>query len=272
MDAAFAAMDDVDHRMSLWHESELTRLNEAGEGRLSAPLWTVISEALAVARTSGGAFDPTVEPWTSPLPATLSRPKACIGYTAIRQDAAHRRISLQGRRIDLGGIAKGYACDQAVTAIMRAGATGAVVNLGQSSIKAEGNQSARVLIRDPEQPDAPVWGEWLLKDMSLSTSGGDQKPGHIMDPHAGKPIHARVSMAVVMKSAMRADALSTAIYVLGAGPGLLLLAREGADGYVLQRAQGKKQIITTQGFSRKYRLRLPADVQLIESPQAAAMN
>src|SRR5262245_41910843 len=62
LDAAFAALDDVDHRMSLWKPSELSALNARGAGELSPPLFAVLDRSLEIARASHGAFDPTVEP------------------------------------------------------------------------------------------------------------------------------------------------------------------------------------------------------------------
>ena len=62
VDAAFAALDVVDRSMSVWKESELTRLNRAGEARVSPELQAVVDHALEVAAASEGAFDPTVEP------------------------------------------------------------------------------------------------------------------------------------------------------------------------------------------------------------------
>src|SRR5262245_23411669 len=62
LDAAFAALDDVDQRMSLWKPSELSALNARGAGELSPPLFAVLDRSLEIARASHGAFDPTVEP------------------------------------------------------------------------------------------------------------------------------------------------------------------------------------------------------------------
>src|SRR5262245_59319835 len=62
LDAAFAALDDVDRRMSLWKPSELSALNAQGAGELSPPLFAVLDRSLEIARASHGAFDPTVEP------------------------------------------------------------------------------------------------------------------------------------------------------------------------------------------------------------------
>lgn len=265
LDAAYAALEDVDTRMSLWHESELTRLNAAGEAVLSAPLWTVVDAALTMAMQSGGAFDPSVAPWVPGGPGVSVPPgRAQIGYTGIRRDAARRWVSLNGRYLDLGGIAKGYACDRAAAAVMQAGASGVVVNLGQSSIKVFGDQRTEVIIRDPENPAAAPWGQWRLRDAALSSSGGDQRPDHIIDPRTRLPAKTVVAATVVSTSAMEADAWSTAVYVLGAESGLRMLAARGLDGFVLLHDQGQKQILTTLQFARKYRLQTPANVQTRE--------
>jgi thiamine biosynthesis lipoprotein len=112
-----------------------------------------------------------------------------------------------------------------------------------------------VAVRDPERPDAPPWATFTLDGAALSSSGGDQRPGHILDPRTGLPARKVLAATVVARSAMEADALSTAVFVLGAEEGLALLARRGAAGLVLSRDRGRALIRATPGFAEAHQLR-----------------
>src|SRR5262245_26610239 len=197
LDAAFAALDDVDRRMSLWKPSELSALNARGAGELSPPLFTVLDRSLEIARASQGAFDPTVEPLVRAAggmggprraldAAERRRLLARVGWSRIRLDASRRTIDLAGTSVDLGGIAKGYAVDEALAALRAQGARAAMVDLGRSSVGTFGRPLV-LDIADPERKDGPPWGTFVLEDASVGSSGGDQKKDHILDPRTGRP-------------------------------------------------------------------------------------
>ena len=150
VDAAFGALDVVDRSMSLWKESELTRLNRAGEARVSPELQAVLEHALEVAAASEGAFDPTVEPLVraaggfggtrrSLTSAERERLLAHVGARHVHLDRASGSVRLDpGTALDLGGIAKGFAVDLALRALRAAGAESGLVDLGQSSVSVFG--------------------------------------------------------------------------------------------------------------------------------------
>ncbi len=273
--AAFDALQRVDDSMSLWKESELTRLNEDGRARVSADLLKVLVASLDVARASDGAFDPTVEPLvratgglggphrrlsTAERRSLLQR----VGFSRVTVDVAASEVTLaSGARLDLGGIAKGYAADQALEALRRAGATRALVDLGQSSIGAFG-EPLEIAARDPGSVAAPPWGVFKVDEGGVSTSGGDQKPDHILDPRTGQPARGLLAATVVARDGMEADALSTAVYVLGAERGLRLLETRGAAGVVLVRTGGRRALLTTRGFAAAYALVAGAGVEVRE--------
>ncbi|HEX9188071.1 MAG TPA: FAD:protein FMN transferase, partial [Vicinamibacteria bacterium] len=193
--AAFAALGSVDERMSLWRDSELSRLNDAGEALLSEETLVVLRHALDVARASGGAFDPTVEPLVRAAGGLGDPPRALsdaeraallarVGHARVRLDGAARRVTLAGgARLVLDGLAKGYAADRALSALRSAGALTGLVNLGESSLGVFG-EPLTLELRDPRGEGLP-WGAFEVEDSSVSTSGGDQKPGHIFDPRTG---------------------------------------------------------------------------------------
>ncbi len=273
LDAAFAALDRVDRCMSLWKpDSELSRLNASGSGQVSAELLAVLKAAREVAQDSGGAFDPTVEPLVRAAghlgepPRTLTRKEraallARVGLRHLHLDDSGRVWLDTGTRLDLGGIAKGYAVDLALEALRQQGARSGVVELGSSSLAAFGS-SISVAVRDPELEAAPPWASLELADRALSTSGGDQRPGHILDPRSGRPASGVLAATVLAKTAMEADALSTAVFVLGAREGLALLERRQAAGLVLIRENGRAVLRTTTDFARLHGLRPAPHVEV----------
>ncbi len=265
LDAAFAALARVDAAMSLWQESELTRMNRDGGGLVSEDVAFVLRHALDVAQASGGAFDPTVEPFVRAAGALADPPRvlsdrdrqgllARVGAAHVHLDAATRRVRLDsGTTLDLGGIAKGFAVDLALAALKNAGATAGLVDLGGSSIGVFG-EPLDVVVRNPELPGGPSWATFRIPEGHVSTSGGDQKPGHIVDPRTGLAARGVLSATVVAASGIEADALSTAVYVLGVDAGLALLTRRGAAGIVLVRERGRAVVHATPGFVDAYAL------------------
>lgn len=274
--SAFAALGGVDERMSLWKESELARLNDAGSAAVSEETFAVLRHALDVAAASGGAFDPTVEPLVRAAggfgapPRALSAPErrallARVGHGRVLLDGATRRVTLEGgARLVLDGIAKGYAADRALSALRAAGAATGLVNLGESSLGVFG-EPLTLDLRDPRGTGLP-WGAFQVEDASVSTSGTDQRPGHVLDPRTGLPARGVLAATVVAASGVEADALSTAVFVLGPSEGLALLARRGAAGLVLLVEDGRRLVRTTPGFAIRYGLAPAAGVEVQESP------
>jgi len=272
LDAAFAALDLVDRRMSLWKESELQSLNRSGEAVVSPETAAVLAHALDVAEASGGAFDPTVEPLlrargdygAAPRavgPEEERRLLAAVGWRRVHLDPKARRVGIEsGTALDLGGIAKGYAADLALLALRRAGATSGVVDLGASSLAVFG-EPLEAALRDPEDASRPPWGVFRVREASVSTSAADQKPGHILDPRTGRPASSVLAATVVARSGIEADALSTAVFVMGPVDGLALVARRGAAGLVLVREEGQAVVRTTPGFAETYALELVPGVE-----------
>jgi len=275
LDAAFLALERVDDSMSLWKESELTRLNQTGSAQASTDLRVVLAHALDIAGASGGAFDPTIEPFVRAAGGTGQPPRALgpdqrqallrrVGAAHVHLDPVSGAVRLDpGTTLDFGGIAKGYAADLALTALRGAGAASGLVDLGSSSIGVFG-LPLTLDIRDPERSDRAPWGSFSLTGGHVSTSGDDQRPGHILDPRTGEPVHHVLAATVVAASGIEADALSTAVFVLGAQDGLALLARRGAAGLVLLREGGLAVIRTTPGFASAHALKPAADVVVRE--------
>lgn len=259
VEAAFAALTAVDDAMSLWKQSELAALNRSGSAVVSEPLFATLRIALAIARASGGAFDPTVEPLVRAsgglggarrrLGAAERRTLlARVGYQRVELDETTRRVTLRGgSRLDLGGVAKGYAVDLAVSALRAQGATAGLVDLGRSSVAAFG-EPLTLDVADPQDERLRPWATIVLSNEALSSSSDAQRPGHILDPRSGLPASGLLGVTVVAASAAEADALSTAVFVLGAEAGLRLLQERGADGLLLLRGtRGRNLLRLTPG-------------------------
>ncbi len=274
LDAAFAALGHVDALMTLWKESELTTLNRAGEGRLSPETLEVLRHALQVAKASGGAFDPTVEPIVrarggyggkarelSAEEAKDLLSRVGFGQVTICGD---RVVLSRGGGIDLGGIAKGYAVDQALAELRKAGARAGLVDLGGSSIGTFGAE-LEMAIRNPEDPEGEPWATFVLQEGAVSTSALDQHGAHILDPRTGAPASGVLATTVLAGTGIEADALSTAVFVLGPEAGLALAAERGASAVVLTREEGRAMLYSTAGFAERFRLRLAPGVSAVRA-------
>lgn len=239
IDAAFTAIHRVDGLMSTYKPaSELSRLNRDGHARwvpLSPDTYGVLARARAWARASGGAFDPTVGPlvraWgfdgpspAIPAPAALAAARGQVGWRHLQLDPrCGARFARPGMACDLGGIAKGTAIDLALAAMRRAGATRARVDAGgQQGFWGPPGSRWRVAIADP-RAEAEVLAALTVGVGSVATSGDAERGfwqegvryGHVLDPRTGRPARAAWSVTVVAPTGEMADALSTALAVMG---------------------------------------------------------
>jgi thiamine biosynthesis lipoprotein len=213
---AFDEIDRWDRILSLYKpESELNALNaSAGKGpfRASPELYAATEAALRLAKATDGAFDPTVLPAIRGGPAAL----ALVGWKKIRLEPADRTIELpqQGMALDFGGIGKGWALDRAAERMRAAGAAAAFINFGGQILAFGEPEAGAEWSAVVPGLSAPL----RVRDESVSTSGDEQRPGHIVSPFDGRPVRRTVSATVVLPSATEADAWSTALYVLGKAP------------------------------------------------------
>ena len=235
LDAALDSVAALERSLSNWSPtSELSRLNAAGtRDTVSQALAAVLDSALALAAETGGAFDPTVEPLTVawdlrgagrvPDPGAIAAARARVGYA--RVSIAHHgprstaAVDLGGGALDLGGIGKGYALDHAAALLAARGVRGFVLDAGGQRL-ADANGAAWVA--HPLDRDRPAVRVRAPRG-SLSTSVQRERElvvrgrrvGHVLDPRTGEPAPAMASVTVAAPSGTRADALSTALLVLG---------------------------------------------------------
>jgi FAD:protein FMN transferase len=257
--AAFRAVDDVETRLSNWRpESEMSRAN-AGTGRpisLSPATWGSLARAFALARETGGAFDPTVGAVTR---AASGRPRPeAVGWQKARLDPRGRTLSfaVAGGAIDTGGFAKGEGLDRAVAVLRSHGVEAARLNFGGqislfgTSERGAGHRLGAVAIAEPRAGSSREIGRFWTEDGSISTSGQSERPGHIVDPSTGAAVRFAGSVTVVADTGMRADALSTALFVLGPARGIAFADQRGiAALYVVPQGAGW-QLVPSREFPR----------------------
>ncbi len=257
LDAALDEVAVLESLLSNWSASSaLSRLNAAGAGdALSEPLFAVIDSALALAALTGGAFDPTVEPLTriwdmrgnGRVPTERERLAALAhtGWTRIAIDRGQRGVQLNGTQLDLGGIAKGFALDRAAAVLSSHGLRDATLDAGGQRLVL-GNGTI-VWVAMPAQRDVPA-ASVSLANASLSTSAqserfvsaGGRHYGHVLDPRTGWSVNSGASVSVRAASATCADALSTALLVLGRSRAQAFAAAHSEIGVLwLEPAHGR---------------------------------
>jgi len=257
--AAFARIASLDTIMSDYRrDSELNRLSDGAGGppvRVSPDLFRVLRRALEVSEHSGGAFDVTVAPlillWRKarregvlPAPAALARARRLVGWRKLLLDEKARtaRLTTRGMRLDLGGIAKGYAADEALAVLARHGIRRALVELGGDVVLGEAPPGAEGWrVRVPNAGDAQGPADLLFTNRAVSTSGDTEqfavlsgrRYSHVVDPRTGRALTNRVQVTLTAPDGLTADPLSTALSILGPeGRARLLRAYPGVTAYV----------------------------------------
>jgi len=261
---AFQEIKRIEHLMSPWIESsDVTRINRSAGNdgaKVSPETVEVIKGAQEVSKLSGGGFDITVGPlvqlWRKArergMPPEMEEVNETLNLVNFRnlKTSYGGKVLLKkkGMAIDLGGIAKGYAVDRAFELLKDLGFRNLVVNAGGDlrvgGSKPDGPWSIGVQHpRDPEKIMARI----SLSDTAVATSGDYEKffihqgkrYHHIVNPRNGFPAEGCQSVTVFHKEAATADALATAIFVLGSEKGYALCQRlEGVDCLIVD-ADGK---------------------------------
>ncbi len=259
--AAAAVMDEmhrIDRAMSPHKPgSELSRINrEAGRRAvpLSEEMGRLVERALAFSRLTGGAFDISYaavgqlydyRARVRPDAKTLAAAREFVGWQGLQFDPRTRslRFAREGMRIDLGGFAKGHAVDNAAAILRRRGITSAIVSAGGDS-RVIGDRRGRpwsVAIRDPRRAGENV-AVLPLEEVSISTSGdyeryfddGDERVHHLIDPGTGHSPQGVHSVTILAADGLTSEALSKAVFVLGAERGLALVETlPGIDAVVV---------------------------------------
>ena len=257
IEAGFEQLKLVDNTMSGHKaDSQLSHLNSQAYKnpvRLSQPLFDVLQKSIAFSRKTGGAFDVTVGPLvdlyhlaeekkTAPTQDQITQAKSKVGFEKLQLDEQNKTVkfTVDGMKIDLGGIAKGYAIDKAVEAMQTAGAIGGMVDVGGDircfGKPTRGKKKWLVGLQDPTDTEDDIGtGKLLLTlemtDAAVATSGDyrrfalldGKKYSHIIDRDTGSSAEDLSSVTIISSNATDADALATAVSVIGAEKGLALI-------------------------------------------------
>jgi len=242
---AFAAVERVQALMSVFEaDSDIARLNRLPPGQtLQVHPWT--AEVLALAEeimlASDGLFDCGVAPRLADwglLPSDLKAP----GASSLRHVQRLSDTSLRVQapvRIDLGGIAKGFAVDQAVRALQDAGVRSGLVNAG-GDLRVFGQTEAAIHLRHPTAPEQ-LHHAGQLRDGACATSAtyfsrrehGGQEVSALVHPHSGQALRTRASFTVVAPTCAVADAL-TKVLALSGNASHPCFLRYGAHPIILE--------------------------------------
>jgi len=280
IDAAFAAIAQVNNLASSYlPQSEISRFNTSRDGavHLSAQTVAILRRAHEISELTGGAFDVTAAPlirlWKQtiesqqpPDAAQLDAAKKLVGYKALVLGPNSVKANTPGMHIDLGGIAKGYAIDQAVDALKANGIANALVDAGGDGYALGTRPDGtpwRLGVQDPDKPKetARLGGLVLVLSHTAYATSGDYQQfveidgvryAHIIDPRTGRPARKAASVTVIAPDCTTADALATAVSVLGVEPGLALINKlPRVECMILTRdGAGGLKIDTSTGFQR----------------------
>ncbi len=259
-------LDTVNRRMSTYlPDSEIMRFNSAAATDwigISPPLLEVLEEALHWSVKTGGAFDVTAGPLVNlwgfgPRPSFLQVPAdplieralQRVGYELLEIRSAPPSVRKERADVfvDLSAIGKGYAVDRVFRTLIGAGVNSCLVEIG-GELRGLG-QNARgqpwtVAIERPIPGGGASRRRIGLSEGAVATSGdyrhffekGGRRYAHILDPRTGRPVqHSLASVTVVDSTAMRADALATALIVLGSERGYEFAMREGIAAFFFVR-------------------------------------
>lgn len=259
-------------------DSEVTLINRmAGKSpaRVDPEVLKVTRAALEFSRRSEGAFDPTwaaltrdphgwrINPDNPRVPSEedLRWILPRVDYRNVEINEGESQVFLRepGMALGLGGIAKGYIVDRAVSVLRAGGAMAGIVNAG-GDLRVFGKPWAgpawRIGVRDPLHPDRLV-ARLSISDGAVTTSGNYERAvvvngvryHHIFDPHTGMPACGLAGVTMVAPEAVTADALSTAVFVLGMKKGENLLRGFPGTGAILINEKGER--LVTNGLKNR---------------------
>ncbi|MDD8044269.1 MAG: FAD:protein FMN transferase [Verrucomicrobiota bacterium] len=294
MESADQALRQVQARMSSYiGDSELSRFNRAGAGSVPLSDWTltVVDHARRFYDWTDGAFDitcrPCIELWrwsdgmtTPPTAREIQAAREESSWDLIRREGATIVKLTDNVRFDLGGIAKGFAIDQAIHAMHSSGALGGLVDVG-GDLRCFGQppdgKAWVVELRHPAGDQTPLTSLRLPHGWAVCTSGdyhrystiGGRRYSHIIDPRTGWPATKARSVTVLAPSALEADGWATALSVLGPEGIARIPAGEPVHGLLISGTD--PPTITTFGAIRQYLLEdLPAIEARLTTPAPPA--
>jgi len=275
--AAFRRVAELDNVLSDYKpDSELDRLcrNAVHKPvRVSEDLFRVVSVSEKLSKDSGGAFDITVGPLTHlwrearksnhpPDGVAIQEAERRCGFRKLHIDQAQRTVELDvpGMQLDVGGIAKGYAADEALVVLWRLGIRSALVAASGDlafSDAPPGELGWKIGVDSVDRADSAFTRVLLLANGAVSTSGASEQHldahgtrySHIIDPKTGSGLSRPITVTIVARHGIETDGMSTAVSVLGAERGLALVERKpGMSALIVTREGGISRVIESSRF------------------------
>lgn len=272
-------LDEIDRRMSTYRDdSEVSRFNESAANTwfsVSLETASLVQRALDIASQTSGAFDITVNPavslwnfgaqksvgeWDMPTDEQVAMTRQRVGYDklAVRLEPPALKKSVDGVEIDLSAIAKGYAVD--AIAELLADFEHYMVEIG-GEVRTRGSRPLgdgwRIGLESPTRDQRRVDSVLSLKDEALATSGDYRNfytrngitYSHTIDPKTGRPVeHELTSVTVLTQDCATADALATAILVMGPDRGLVFATENNVRALLVSRVGDQLIQKATPGF------------------------
>lgn len=243
--------------------SEIGMLNNCGfekKVRLSCEVFDIIKKAKYFSEISDGAFDislaPVIKLWgvftkeqRVPGEKEIKEKLSLVNYNNLILDESYNTVkfSKENMKIDLGGIAKGYAADRAVQIYKQNNVSAAFINLGGNVMvfgEKPDNSNWSIGVQEPFKSRGEIIGAINVKNESVVTSGNyvryfedkGLKYHHIIDPRTGYPAESNLmSVTVISQNSMECDALSTAAFVLGDEKGMQFIKNYGAKAIFITK-------------------------------------
>ena len=278
---AFDEIKRIEDVYSVYKDtSEISRINRLKKDerlRISDEVLNLIHKTLDYSKRTDGAFDITVKPlvdlWgragkANKLPDEyeLKRALGRVGYKNVVLDEVVRTIHFkkEGMGIDLGGAAKGYATDRAVSILEENGIDNALVNSGGDMYcfgKRTAHELWKVGVQHPRDRNR-LFLEIRLKDKAIDTSGDyeryfvldGKRYSHIIDPRTGYPIGDNVvSASVIAPDSVTSDILATAMCILGEkGFDIIKSESGGIDAVLVTKDTGRLRVKMSEGIRKRY--------------------
>lgn len=268
---AFARVKELNKILSDYDpESELNKLCRlSGPGKpikVSRPLLDTLKKSQSLSKETNGAFDVTISPvvrlWRRarrrkklPDSQSLQSARSMVGYKLVRISDQNQTVELMkdNMRLDLGGIAKGYAADIALEELKKNGVNRAMIDASGDIVLGDPPPNTcgwKIGISSGDEQKGKIDRYLLLHNMAVATSGdalqhvvlNGKRYSHIVDPRTGVGLTDQSRVTVIAPDGMTADSLASAISVLGPEPGIKLINHKPGTACLIVRHENGRLI------------------------------
>ncbi len=280
IDAAFEKIEKIDQITNIYNDSSKISLVNQRAGsdfvRINPTLKHLLEKSIDISQKTNGAFDNTVgllkNLWGFhsdtnfiPHPDSIKKYLEFVDYRLIELNENTLRFRKAGLKVDLGGIAKGYAIDEAVEVLKLYNVKDAMINAGgdlRAFCSALTKGKRKIWIKHPRKIDqAKLFGYFKMDEGSVATSGDYERffiedgvrYHHILHPKTGYPARECVSVTVQAENAELADALATALFVMGPEDGMNFVeSQKNVEAIILFEENNQLNWIASKKLENKF--------------------